>query len=498
MTDVALYCRLSPRPDGSYEGVESQEQWGREYAARMWPGIPVQVFADAGISAANGDYRPGFEALRAAIDRGDVAYLWAVEQYRLIRTEVGWFAFAAQLDAAGIKVVHTNRDGIVRIGDEVAGIKAVLGAAEVRRIKQRTNDRLAALAAGGRPSGATTFGYRRGLDDKGGKTLFIVPEEADIIRDAAHRILAGWGLERIAADLRARGLHGPLRTKVRDENGNPVLDDRGNPITRPSRITAQSVRSMITNPVVAGFRVYNGRFFKGVWEAILSEDTWHAVRDKLAAPRAVQCINGGTYSPSKALKTRAPRRYLLTAGISQCGECNYRLVAGNKKFRNEARPYYVCHPKTGGRACVAMAADLFENYVIEKMFEKLDNPEFLAAFDTDSHAQERERITEAIRRVESRRRALATAWGSDEMTDEEWQAARQALGAREQDLRAQLAAIPPPTRGVNFAAVKESWPELNLDERQEIVRMLIARVDVRKATPGGRFRPERITIVWRR
>ena len=35
---VALYLRLSPRPDGSYEGVDVQEWWGREYAAKTWPG----------------------------------------------------------------------------------------------------------------------------------------------------------------------------------------------------------------------------------------------------------------------------------------------------------------------------------------------------------------------------------------------------------------------------------------------------------------------------
>ena len=61
---VALYCRLSPRTDGSYEGVDLQEQWGRGYAARKWPGVPVEVFPDKGISAANGDHRPEYERLR--------------------------------------------------------------------------------------------------------------------------------------------------------------------------------------------------------------------------------------------------------------------------------------------------------------------------------------------------------------------------------------------------------------------------------------------------
>src|SRR4051794_13121341 len=97
---VALYCRLSPRPDGSYEGVDVQERWGRRYAAQHWPGLPVEVFADPGISAAKDDHRPQFDRLREWIRAGRVAHLWAVEQTRVERKEIGWFELAAELDAA--------------------------------------------------------------------------------------------------------------------------------------------------------------------------------------------------------------------------------------------------------------------------------------------------------------------------------------------------------------------------------------------------------------
>ena len=112
---AAIYARLSPRPDGNYDGVDIQEAQGRRYAARTWPGVPVVVYADEGISAANGDHRPAFETMREAIRAGDVAHIWAVEQSRLERREVGWFQLAAEIDAAGIREVHTDRDGIVRV-----------------------------------------------------------------------------------------------------------------------------------------------------------------------------------------------------------------------------------------------------------------------------------------------------------------------------------------------------------------------------------------------
>src|SRR5262249_4589425 len=121
---VALYCRLSPRPDGSYEGVDEQEKWGRAYAAKTWPGVPVEGFPDRGISAANGDERPELDRLRAWLADGQIAHVWCVEQSRLSRETDGrypWFALAAELDAAGVTEVHTKRDGIVRVQDEVAG-----------------------------------------------------------------------------------------------------------------------------------------------------------------------------------------------------------------------------------------------------------------------------------------------------------------------------------------------------------------------------------------
>ena len=55
--------------------------------------------------------------------------------------------------------VHTRRDGVVRL-DEVAGIKAVLAAAEVRKLRQRFNDTLQDRADEGRPAGGRSYGYR--------------------------------------------------------------------------------------------------------------------------------------------------------------------------------------------------------------------------------------------------------------------------------------------------------------------------------------------------
>lgn len=476
---VALYCRLSPRPDGSYEGVPLQERWGREYAANTWPGVPVEVFADEGISAANGDHRPRFEALREALGRGEVAQLWTVEQSRLERTEVGWFRLAAELDAAGITELHTNRDGRIKVQDEVAGIRAVIAAGEVRKLKRRVNDRLDELAAEGRPSGgAAGFGYRRGLDSTGAKTLIIHEGEAAVVRQAAERILAGWSLTRIGNDFAARGLTG----------------------VRGGKFTAQTIRSFITAPAVAGLRVHRGQVVgRGVWEPILDEDTWRAVRNKLDAPRIVERSDGGTYHVRKVAARGAGRRYLLTGGVAVCGVCEARMVATMKKVRRRVLPYYLCGVRFGGRGCVGIMGEELEAYVVAEMLDELDKPAFLDLLAADEHEARRDELNAALRKVEAKRRKLAKDWAADELTDEEWRTARADLDTRERQLRLDLAAVPPSIARVDPALIRAGWAAMNLDERRQLVSMFVEVVIVKRAVLGRRgFDKERVDIVWRR
>lgn len=492
---VALYCRISRDKSGRVEGVTAQEGWGRSYATDAWPDLAVKVFADNDISAANGDHRPGYEALREAVSRGEIAHLWAVEQSRLERTEVGWFKLAAELDAAGITELHTNRDGVVRVRDEVAGIKAVLAAGEVRKLKRRVNDRLDEIAVAGRPSGASPFGYRRGVDEDGGKTLHIAPAEAAVIRETAARILAGWSLSRIAADLRGRGVVG----------------------AHGGRIAETTVRQMVTNHAVAGWRVHRGRTVgRGVWQPILDDDTWNAVRDKLSAPRAVERVDGTTYPVTERVASiGTARRYLLTGGTAVCGVCEAPLIASMKQLSRKladgsrvlwkVAPYYSCHPRTGGKGCVGIMGEPFEEHVVAKLLAELDTPAFREALAEDEHAARRDEIAAALRTVERKRNRLAADWAradDDELSAEEWRIARQELAERERALRADLAAVPPPVSQVDPTLIVEGWDAMNLDERREIIGMFIERVIVQRAKPGTRgFDENRIGadgIVWRR
>jgi DNA invertase Pin-like site-specific DNA recombinase len=482
---VALYCRLSPRPDGSYEGVDAQERWGRDYAASAWLDLPIEVFADPGISAANGDHRPEFERLREWVAAGRIAHIWAVEQSRLERREAEWFMLAAELDTAGIGHLHTNRDGIVRVRDEVAGIKAVLNAGEVRKLKKRVNDALAAKAAAGRPPGALPFGYKRAKDAEGGKTFLIVPEQAIEVRQAADRVLMGWSLASIARDMRERGIRG----------------------ARGGEITRNAVGSMLTSPAIAAQRVHHGRIAgPGNWDPILDEETWRAVRLKLSQPRRVARSDGGTYNVTPAgLASHAGRRYLLTGGLAVCGVCSAPLVGMMRhrqpdpgKPKAPPKPYLSCHPNRGGRSCVGIMLDPVEKHVVDRLFAELDRPGYLDALTADEHGKRRDEITTVLQAIERQRDELAALWATPGgLTMTEWQTARNGLDVNEQRLRRELAEIPPPLMDVDIAMARETWPDTTLDEQREFLRIFIERVTISKGVKGRKtFDPSRIAIDW--
>ncbi len=459
----------------------------------------MEVFADAGISAARDDRRPEFDRLREWISAGRIAYLWAVEQTRLERKEIGWFELAAELDAAGITELHTDRDGVVRVRDEVAGIKAVLAAGEVRKLRGRVLDSLAEKARNGEPAGARPYGYLRDTKDGANpttgksvkiKTYVVVPEQAEVIREAAERVLAGWSLGAIAADLAGRGLTAP--------HGGKMI--------------GEAVRRMLVAPAVAGKRRHRERIYPGNWPAILDEDTWQAVRARLAVPRTMRRSDGGTFVISERHKhrERTVRRYLLTGGLSVCGVCGAPLVGSLKQARlrkgehpdqrRPSIPYLLCHGNKGGRGCIGVQIGPVETYVADRLFTELDRPEFLAAVAADDHATRRDELTRALSALDARRGELAGLWAAGDMKTTEWQAARAEFDVQENKLRAELAGLPaPPARLAGIEGARAAWPAMTLDEQRELLWMFVEWVIInrwpRSTSKTGELAARRTTSV---
>jgi site-specific DNA recombinase len=501
---VALYCRISKDPSGRVENVRDQEQWGRAYATKVWPDLPVVVFSDNNLSAAKDDtWRPEFEKLRACILAGEVAHLWSVEQSRLERRKVEWFQFETQLASAEIAEVHTRRDGVVRVGSEVAGIKAVLNANEISKMIARVKDKLERNAEKGIPPGGAVFGYRRGMV-AGRKTLVIVDAEAQIIQRAAAEVLSGRSLASIARELnengvqnrprRRRGASGEILTV-----GDVPLQEGGEVLTYCPKITPRTVRGWLTNAVVAGVRVHCGvAIGPGNWQPILDAPVAIAVKARLEGNRVV-VGNSGTEYPVKIERKAVARRYLLTGGIAQCGECGFKVVASVRKLRGKEAAHYMCHVRGGGPGCVAILAEPFERDVTERLFAELFNPRFTTALTADEYAAQRGELIADLDAIDRKQVDLAQRWATGDLPEAAWDAARAKLAERQQRLRADLSSLPLPAADVDPVALRAAWDSMDLGRRREVVSMFIEHVVISKPAPRAprRYDGGRVEIVWR-
>lgn len=506
---VALYCRISYDRNGRAEGVEAQERWGRAYAARHWPNLPVETFVDNDISAADPNVeRPAFNRLRQWVRDGRVAQLWGVEQYRIVRQPVEWFSFADELAAAGVDEVHTDRDGVIRVHDDVAGIKAVLGAGEVRRLKRRLKDKFSDEAVRGIAPTVRCLGYKLTKTKDGQRTYEQVPAEAGAIRWAAEAFLSGWNDQLIAAEWRKRGLSGAHRVRVRDpETGMFVIDEEtGEPVTRSSVVTGKTVRQALTNPAVAGLRSYHGEIVAtGIWEPIISEETRQQILARIGSVRQVKAADGQVFTVNPAVtqvKGRTRRKYLLTGGMAVCGVCGSRLGAAFRKFSSWEGAQYFCARQFGGKGCVSIRAVALEDIVWRRMTEQLARDEFVDRFLNDPAAPDRERLGQQLAAIARKREDLAAAWASnDSLKMEDWQQARLGLDRREEAVHAQLAQLPPPPpeRFDREAIRNPRLRELmNLGEQCEYISMFVREVRVLRATPpyNDENTEARILVTW--
>lgn len=475
---VAVYVRISKDKQGRAENVETQEKNARRYVKGHWPGARVEVYCDNDLTAADPDtFRPEYDRMLTDIRLGRVAHVVSADQDRLTRQPSEWEELVVVLGSAGITETHGYRDGITPVkGSKLVGrVKAAVSAEYVEGIKVKVNEKLDELAAQGRPAGSVVFGYRHGEDAEGRKTLEVDESQAPAIRFAAESVLAGWSLSNIAAHLRNSGYVG----------------------AHGGKIAATTVRQMLTNPTVAGSRVHRGEIVgRGNWTPILDEATWRAVGAKLGGARTVNRSDGGTYVIRK-FEPRKARRYLLTGGFGVCGVCEHRLIGSNKwRKSREPWPYYFCHPKVGGKACVGTEAEPLERHVRDELLARIDSdPTFLEQLAVDDHAAERDAIVRELAGLDERRAELSRLWALGERTSEEWGAAREIIDEQQARLNIRLGDLPAPAEhAVDLAALPAAWPNMTLDEHRQALLFVRTKVTLWPAATHGKALDNRVTV----
>ena len=336
------------------------------------------------------------------------------------------------------------------MGEGTLGLLASVAKQESENISVRTRRAKLHYAQAGRhkDGGPRAFGLTRDWSD-------FVPEEARLIRSAAERILGGDSLRSIVLEWRNDG--------VTSSTGRPW--------------SAAALRGLLLQPRLYGVRVHDGHAVaKGTWPAILDEATCRRLAAVLMDPRR--------------RSGRPVRSYLLT-GFLRCSKCGGRMRSTHAKG---GKRKYSCPPKPEGCNGTAILADDTEYEVAAQVVIAMDSPKLqdrLCRGRTSRGAARRHRRG----RVEAG--GIAHEWASNRISRPEWLIARDAVQARLEQSRAQLAEL---TVHVPLVPgdLAGRWDDLTFDERQQVLRLVVDRIAVAPATRGRHFfDPTRLSITWR-
>jgi site-specific DNA recombinase len=443
---IGIYTRLSHDATGEQTATTRQEKACRSFAElRGWE--VIEVFEDVDLSAyQRGVLRPSYERLLAAIDDGavDGVLVWKLD--RLVRRPSEFERFWTACEAHDVVLASATEplDTSYELGLALVRILVTFAHLESATIGLRIKAKHRELAEAGRPNGPAPYGWRPGMQE-------LEPAEAERLREALGRALAGETIHAIAADWFHRGVR-----------------------TRRGKVFAPStLKHALLSDYAVGDRAYHGE--------VVARDCFAAVmtRDEQAVLRATLATRaGGAGVPDK--------RYLLT-GLLRCGRCGARLFGVTYKNRHT----YTCSGKFAygcNRLTVAGAPleDHIYNIVLEHLRSRPPNaprpvdPDAVVAVLTEHATQ----LTELAARTDLTRGQRG---------------AFQAQIIGDLQRRAGLALIDgrPVGGGVHDAAALEAaWPTMAPDEQRSVLATCLHYIVILPAAHGPKFDPRRIVPVF--
>lgn len=452
---AAIYVRISSDPTGRALGVARQEADCRALAGRRGWDV-ARVYTDNDVSAFDRRrIRPAWQQLLDDLRAGRLDALIVYDMDRIARRtrdlddllevyerrpSVGFGAVTGELDLAssGGRMVARMLVSVATKASEDTG----------RRVARKHLE----LAQKGLPAGGRrAFGYA-------GDFTTVVEPEAEAIREAARRVLAGEPLTSIIDNFHARGIRP----------------------TRAERWTRPSLKYVLTSERVAGRRRHQGQDFgPATWPAILDDETWNGVRSTFSSK---------AHSPNLT----NVRRYLLS-GLARCGRCGAPVIG--KAAQASGPAGYACPaPRDGGCAGVRRVVAPVDDLVTKVVFARLSLPDAASLVADEgpaatAAAQEMVKVRDRLERV-----AVDFADGS--LTADQLRTITSRLRARLDELqRLASTRMSPSVVGdlVGRRNVSSRWASLGLSSQREVIDTLV-EVRILPTSRGKRFDPASVLV----
>lgn len=474
MTTAAIYCRISSDPTGAALGVTRQRKDCEALVSRKgWD--TAGIYIDDDISAFSGKVRPEYRRMLDDLKNGiaDTVVAWHPDRlHRSPRELEDFIDLVENVGAAVVTCTAGDYDLSTPDGRLMARITGSVARKESEDKSRRARRKQLELAEAGKVSGGGVrpFGFEK-------DRVTVNPAEAELLRDAARRVLAGDSLYSIVADWTEAGVS--TSTGV--------------------AWSTTSLKSTLVRPRIAGLRAHKGTVVAtAVWDAILDRATWERVRAVLTDPA----------------RRRNPvvRSYLLT-GLLRCGSCGHPMVAAPRSQRTGggARGVfttekgsivraYGCVKTNGGCGHVYGLAEPIEDRVTEDVLEALDGPGLRRAQKAGAKGDQHE-AGEALAADEAKLLDLADDYDEGRINKAEWLHLRAKVEARIAAARRQLSRRPVDVLaglGSTAGGLAEEWEQMSLDRRRSVIAAVLEEIKLMPATgPRNRFDPDRVKLVWR-
>ncbi|KPC72132.1 integrase [Streptomyces sp. NRRL WC-3753] len=233
-------------------------------------------------------------------------------------------------------------------GQTMADMIATFAQMEARAAAERVASSRAHLLTSTRwGGGSPPFGYRTFAKD-GARYLEVNPQTANVVREAALRVIDGEPVNAVCRDFEERGLPSPADTYQRNKSGK-------NFVWYP-----RTLKGILTSPTLLGWKTRSedvpGKSYKKrvlvhdrngdpirVAEAVLDQDVFDCLQEALARSAA-----------PVGQRSTTPRTPLL--GVIKCGRCGKNLQLHTTRKRRKDGTYRVtekvrCLSRVGSPAC---------------------------------------------------------------------------------------------------------------------------------------------------
>ncbi|MGJ7587649.1 cassette chromosome recombinase CcrC [Staphylococcus shinii] len=487
---IALYSRVSTSEQSEHGySVKEQEQVLIKEVVKNFPGYDYETYIDSGISGKNIEGRPAMKRLLQDVKDNKIEMVLSWKLNRISRSMRDVFNIIHEFKEHGVgyKSISENIDTSNASGEVLVTMFGLIGSIERQTLISNVKFSMNAKARSGEAITGRVLGYKLSFNPVTQKNDLVIEEnEANIVREIFDLYLNhNKGLKAITTVLNKKG--------YRTINKKPF--------------SVFGVKYILNNPVYKGFVRFNNHqnwavqrrggksdendviLVKGKHEAIISDDVFDQVHEKLASK---------SFKPGRPIGGDFYLRSLI-----KCPECGNNMVCrrtyyNTKKSKERTvKRYYICSlfNRSGSSACHSNAinAEVVERVINVHLNRILSKPDVIKQIASkvieelkQKHSSQTEikydidSLEKQKAKVKSQQERLLELFLDDEMDSE-------MLKAKQSEMNQQLEVLDQQIKEAKQA--NQSQDDIpNFDKLKGRLILMITRFSVylRKATPEAK------------